>query len=151
ALLFGTVQAFAQGSTIYNSIPNPLPGNVVSLGYEASSAAEFGDRVQFAGTARSVLTVTQTMSSWGCQSGSWFGGNCATTPGSTFSHPITLNVYNVGPGNSVGSLIGSVTQTFAIPYRPSADNTHCTGGTWYDTVGNTCFNGYATPVTFNLG
>ncbi len=150
--LFGATQAFGQ-TTIYNNIPNPMPGNLFSVGYEANSASEFGDRVQFSlGTGRSLATVVQTMSSWGCQAGHWNTANCVTTPGATFSHPITLNIYNVGVGNAVGSLIGSVTQTFAIPYRPSADNTNCTGldaGKWFN--GTSCFNGLATTITFNLG
>jgi hypothetical protein len=49
-------------------------------------------------------------------------GTCVTTPGDTYNVPITFNVYNVGTGNVVGTQIVSVTQTFAIPYRPSADN-----------------------------
>jgi len=153
--LLGATQAFGQGIPVYDNIPNPLPGNLPSIGYEATSASEFGDRVQFStGTGGSLVTVTQTMSSWGCQSGNWFSNNCVTTPGATFSHPITLNIYNVGPGNSVGSLIGSVTQTFAIPYRPSADNVNCTGvnaGKWYHAASGTCFNGLATTITFNVG
>ena len=40
--MFAAVSAFGQGQTIYNSIPAPLPGNVISLGYEATSTAEFG-------------------------------------------------------------------------------------------------------------
>ena len=67
------------------------------------------------------------MSSFGCESGTWNGSDCVTTPGATFSHPITLNIYNVGPSNSVGSLLGTRTQTFNIPFRPSADDTNCTG------------------------
>ena len=150
--IFGATQAFGQ-TAIYNNVPNPLPGNLPSVGYEANGASEFGDRVQFSlGTGRFLTTVVQTMSSWGCQTGHWNTGNCFTTPGTTFSHPITLNIYNVGAGNQVGSLIGSVTQTFAIPYRPSADNTNCTGpdaGKWFN--GTSCFNGLATTITFNLG
>ena len=148
----GATRTFAQGITVYNSIPSPLPGNVASVGFQATQASEFGDRVQFsAGSGRSLLTAEQIMSSWGCESGSWNGNNCLTTPGATFSHAITLNIYNVGTGGTVGTLIGSVTQTFAIPYRPSAD-VNCTGanaGKWFD--GTTCYNGYATPITFNLG
>lgn len=137
--------AFGQ-QTIYNSIPSPLPGNLVSLGYEATSTAEFGDRIQFGGTWRKGYQVTQTMSSWGCETGNWQSG-CITTPGATFSHPITLNIYNVGPGNSVGSLIASVTKTFAIPYRPSASP--ACGTRWQDSSGN-CWNGLATNITFDL-
>jgi hypothetical protein len=147
-ILYAT-PALSQGFTIYKDIPAPLPGNVASLGYEATSAAEFGDRIAFAGSARLALSATVTMSSWGCQSGSWFANNCLTTPGATFSHPITLNIYSVGVGNQVGALLGSVTQTFAIPFRPSAD-IHCTGGRWYDAGSGSCFNGKATNITFNL-
>jgi hypothetical protein len=64
--------------------------------------------------------------------------------------PITFNVYNVGTDNAVGSIIASVTQTFAIPYRPSADATHCsaTPTEWYN--GTSCFNGKAVDVTFTF-
>ncbi|HWN11206.1 MAG TPA: hypothetical protein VNO50_18355 [Pyrinomonadaceae bacterium] len=148
-VVFGATQAF--GQTIYNSIPSPLPGNLPSIAYSASQAEEFGDRVQFAGTSRTLTSVVQGMSSWGCESGFWYDGNtCTTTPGTTFSHPITLNIYNVGVGNQVGTLIASVTQTFAIPYRPSADPTNCTGGRWFESSTGSCFNGYANLITFNL-
>jgi len=86
---------------------------------------------------------------------------CLTTPGTTFTEPITLNIYNVGPASAhgpstAGSLIASETQTSAIPYRPSEDDTHCTGskaGAWYDTQVNppTCFHGLFTSVQFNFG
>ncbi|MEO8434936.1 MAG: hypothetical protein ABI596_08580 [Pyrinomonadaceae bacterium] len=152
-MMFGTIQVF--GQTIYNNIPNPLPGNLFSQPFEAQGTSEFGDRVKFSiGSGRSLATVTQIMSSFGCQSGHWTASNCVTTPGATFSVPVTLTVYNVVAGNQVGSVIGSVTQNFAIPYRPSADLINCTGanaGKWYDAASNTCFNGLATPITFSLG
>ncbi len=139
--------------TLYNSIPSPFPGNEPSLGYEATSTSEFGDQVAFqAGTSRALGTVTVTMSSWGCESGNWFNNNCSTTPGSTFSEPITFNIYNVGPSNTVGSLIATATQTFNIPFRPSA-SASCTGaqaGEWYDAAVASCFNGLATNVTFDF-
>lgn len=151
-VVFGATQAFGQ-TTIYDNIPNPLPGNLPSVAFAANQAEQFGDRVQFAGTSRTLTTVVQGMSSWGCESGNWNLGDCFTTPGATFSHPITLNIYDVGVDYEVGTLIGSVTQTFAIPYRPSADNTNCTGadaGKWYHAASATCFNGLATTITFNL-
>ncbi len=149
-LLVGATQAFGQGFTIYDGIENPLPGNLASQPFQAQGTSEFGDSVQFAGSARSLLTVTQTMSSWGCESGHWSTGGCVTTPGATFSHPITLNIYNVGAGGSVGSLIGSVTQTFSIPYRPSTSAV-CGDNRWYHAASDRCFNGFATNITFNLG
>lgn len=88
------------------------------------------------------------MSSWGCQSGSWFAATCVTTPGSGFTLPITLNIYSVGAANAVGSLLATKTQSFFIPYRPSSNPVHCTGGRWWN--GTTCFNGYATPITFGF-
>lgn len=146
--------AFAQGQVIYNSVENPLDGNYPSYGYEATATSQIGDRVVFStGTGRNLLTGTTTMSSWACESGHWNTNDCITTPGATFSHPITLNIHNVGAANALGTLVGSVTQTFAIPYRPSADPVNCTGlnaGKWYHEASATCFNGYATNVTFNL-
>jgi len=142
--------AHAANTTIYNNIPSPAAGNYPSVGYEATSTSEYGGQVSFDGTARENPTVTVLMSSWGCESGGWNTGDCVTTPGATFSEPITLNVYNVGPGGSIGSLVTSKTATFNIQYRPSADTTHCTGGTWYSATDNTCYNGYATPISFNL-
>jgi hypothetical protein len=91
------------------------------------------------------------MSSFACQTGGWNTSDCVTTPGATFSVPITFNVYTVAPGNAVGSLIATKTQTFNIPYRPSADATNCTGGNagkWYD--GAACFNGKAGNITFTF-
>jgi hypothetical protein len=147
----GCTQAFAQGSPIYNNIPSPLPGNLASWGYEATGTSEFGDRVAFApATGRLAKTVTVTMSSWGCQAGHWFSSDCITTPGATFSHPITLNIYAVGAGNAPGALLGTLTQTFAIPFRPSVDLVNCTGGRWFDAGSSTCFNGKAANITFNL-
>src|ERR1700682_5714277 len=125
-LLMGSVSGFAQGLPIYNNIPNPLPGNLDSWGYEATGTSEFGDRVAFApATGRAAKTVTVTMSSFGCQAGHWYSSDCNTAPGATFSHPITLNIYVVGSGNAPGALLGTVSQTFAIPFRPSVDLVNC--------------------------
>ncbi len=138
-------------STVYNNIPNPYPSNVPSVGAEAYAFNEFGGQVQFAGSDRHDPTVTVLMSSWACQSGSWVAKDCVTTPGATSSVPITLKVYNVGASNAPGALITSTTQTFALPYRPSADNINCTGenaGKWFD--GTTCYNGKAANISFNL-
>lgn len=149
-VVLGATQQLAQSQAIYNNIPNPLPGNLPSVGYEATGTSEFGDRVAFAGTDRSLTTVVQTMSSWGCQAGHWTSSNCVTAPGATFSHPITLNIYNVVAGNQVGTKLATITRTFAIPYRPSVDLIHCTGGKWYQASSATCFNGKAVKITFDL-
>jgi len=160
---------------IYDSTVQPNPGNLASLSYEATATAEFGNQITFGGTARVLDNVVVQMSSWGCESGNWSTyatAPCVTTPGATFSEPITLNIYNVGPANAygpstAGSPITSLTQTFNIPYRPSADTNYTTdcaasaaadavpvsdfAGTWYDAALNECFNGYLTPIEFTFG
>jgi hypothetical protein len=149
-LVFSATPALSQ--VVYDSTVNPKPGNLPSVGAEAYAFKELGDNITFAGTARSPKTVTVTMSSWACQSGSWYAGNCATTPGATYAIPITLNIYNAA-SPTPGALIATKTQTFAIPYRPSADNVNCTGdnaGKWYEPTTGTCFNGLASNITFDL-
>jgi hypothetical protein len=160
---------------IYDSTVQPNPGNLASQSYEATATTEFGNQISFGGTARVLDNVTVQMSSWGCVSGNWSTYStapCVTTPGATFTEPITFSIYNVGPASAagpstVGSLIDSVQQTFAIPYRPSADANYATdcaaeataesvpianfAGTWYDSELNKCFNGFLTPITFNFG
>jgi hypothetical protein len=75
--------------------------------------------------------------------------------------PITLNVYSVVSGSSLegvpdspapGTLLATITQTFALPYRPSTDPGNCStdAGAWYDKISKTCFHGIAAPITFNL-
>jgi hypothetical protein len=142
-------EAAAAGNVIFDNTAASLPSNLPSYGPEAYSYTEWGGGATFAGTARKLSTATVTMSSWACQSGSWDAG-CVTTPGATYDVPITFSVYAVGTGNVVGTLITSKTQTFAIPYRPSADTTNCsaTPTKWFDST--TCFNGKAVNITFTF-
>lgn len=153
----------AAGSSVLYSSMVPSPGNVPSVGFEATQTSQFGNEITLTCSAK-VGTVTVTMSSWGCQTGGWTSNNCMTTPGSTFAEPITLNLYQAPatnpttqldvPGSGVpGALITSVTKTFQIPYRPSANHTKCIGaeaGAWFDSKNGFCFNGLATNIIFNL-
>lgn len=148
-LLAALGAAPAMGQVIYDSTVSPQPGNLPSVGAEAYAFKELGDNITFVGTARSPKSATVTMSSWACQSGAWFSADCVTAPGATYAIPITLNIYAAGDPTP-GSMLASVTQTFSIPYRPSTDNTNCTGGRWYQTSSATCFNGLASNVTFDL-
>jgi hypothetical protein len=146
----------ATSTTLYNSMI-PAPGNVASQAFEATQTSQFGNEITLTRSAK-IASVVVTMSSWGCQSGAWSNDTCSTTPGSKFNEPITLNLYQA-PSNpnsnngAPGTLILSVTKTFAIPYRPSANNTKCVGaesGAWFDTKLGECFNGMATNITFSL-
>jgi hypothetical protein len=141
-----------RSGVIYNSIiPNGPAANLPSVGPEAYAFNEFGNAVSLAGTARHLNSVAVTLSSWACVQGSWTTGDCSTPTGSTFSQPITLNIYrpSTDGGLTPGALIASSTQTFAIPYRPSA-STKCNDGKWYSSGTKTCFNGLANNVTFNF-
>ncbi len=144
--------AGASGPVVYSAVPGSIPPNVPSIGFEATQAAEFGDEVGLVSNATPLAQARVLMSSWGCESGTWFNNNCATTPGATFSVPITFKIYAVNAGSppTPGALLGSRTQTFAIPFRPSASAacTNADAGKWYS--GGTCYNGLATPITFNF-
>lgn len=161
ATLAGAASSNTNSNVLYNSTsssPGQLPGNLPSVGAESSFFQEFGNQIDFAqGSSRLLNQVVVSMSSWGCQTGHWYSNDCMTTPGATFSEPITFNIYPAPtsltypyPG---GTAIKSVTQTFNIPYRPSADNVHCIGsnvGKWYDAKSKTCFNGLATNIVFDI-
>jgi len=135
-------------SVIYDSTtPNGSPTNQVSLGPEAYGFRTIGDEITFAGAARSLSNVTVTLSSWACQQGSWYGENCFTQPGATFSQPITLTIWDKDGRNQ----LAASTQTFDVPYRPSA-SPKCTGdyaGRW-QTPSKECKNGITDNVTFNF-
>jgi len=127
--------AFGDDSVIFNSVPAPLPGNVASEGPEAYAFAEIGDAIVLpGGTGGTLTTVTVIMSSWACTSGNWFtAGTCVTKPaGAKFAQPITMNIYTVDDTNpaqpKAGTLLGTVTQTFQIPYRPSSNTVRCASG-----------------------
>ena len=122
-------------TAIFDNTPAVVPSNLASYGPEAYAFNEWGPGGTFDGTARKLATSTVTMSSWACESGAWYTNDCLTTPGATYSVPIRFNVYDVGPGNTVGSLVATKLQSFNIPFRPSADATNCTGGDigkWFD-------------------
>ncbi len=146
--------AAAAATPVYDgSYAGTLPGNLPSVGAEAYSFKEFGDEVTFAGTARHLAAVRVTMSSWACQQGTWFNHDCVTTKGATFPVPITLNIYNKDTAGTPGSLITTVTKTFNIPYRPTANLNHCNGsnlGKWWQSSSSTCFNGKAANISFNF-
>ncbi len=148
--VFAVMAVAASAATVvYNNVPKPLPGNVQSIGFQATSAAEFGGQIEATGPVNNPV-VTVGMSSWACETGGATDGSCVTTPGATFNVPITLNVYSVGAGNSVGTKLVTLTQNFAIPYRPSADNVNCAeNGGWFKKGKNGgCFHGKLFTIKF---
>ena len=137
-------------SVVYSNIPSPLPDSLPAEGFQAAGAAELGGAVHLAGSARSNPFVNVVLDSYGCESGT--GTSCQTTPGSAFSLPITLNIHDLNADGSVGALLASYTNTFEIPYRPSADSS-CTGGQagYYLGSDGACHASIADDITFDLG
>ena len=185
ALLLGMLPAAssAAGTALFDSIPAAYPGGFPSLGFEATSTDEFGDHVMLAAAGETLGTVVVSLTDWACENDfTWDGSTwvpdrdgyageaCVTTPGSSFEHPITLNIYEVdtsGVNPALGPLIATKTATFDIPFRPSYDATYCYtgsgksgalspgddkpfGGTWYSAADDRCFHGYAFNLTFDF-
>ncbi|MEN3533527.1 hypothetical protein AAH991_00290 [Microbispora sp. ZYX-F-249] len=79
-----------------------------------------------------------------------------TAPGATFSHPITANIYAVDNSTGTprpGPLLATMTQTFNIAFRPSADPVNCTGanaGKWFNPDTGVCQNSIQQLLTFNF-
>jgi hypothetical protein len=101
-LLF-VLPSVASGSSlapmVYNAFPPPpLPGNVSSVGFECCQVSEFGDEIRLSKFQSHLNRILIVMSSWACETGTWDGGDCTTTPGATFAVPITFHVYNVVAG-----------------------------------------------------
>jgi hypothetical protein len=157
ALALAAGPAAAASNPGYNSIPATLPGNVISVGFEATSTSEFGDLITLGGTdrARADLPVTVVMSIWACQRGG--EATCDTTPGAIFNQPLTLTIYNVNNAGAIpaaGTQVLQTTQTFDLPYRPSRDASgHCDASgfyPWYSVAEDHCYSGLAHEVTFIL-
>jgi hypothetical protein len=91
----------ASADVIYSSLPTYAPGtNVISQGYSCCQVSELGDYIGFSGTARSLTTVTLTLSNWN---------------DAGFTHPLTLNLYDVAGGPTAGNLLASRTQSIVAP------------------------------------
>jgi hypothetical protein len=138
----------------YNAIPNKVPGNVPSVGFEATSTRDFGDEVELGGRARTLDAMSVVMSSWGCEDGGWTTKDCLTSRGATFDVPLTFTIYADNAGIP-GDVLATRTKTVAVQYRPSA-SPRCTDandlptGQWYSNKDHTCYNGFAQTIEMNL-
>src|SRR6185312_4889528 len=61
--------AAARADVVYSAVPAPLPTNLPSVGFEATSTSQFGDAVTLAGSARALTGATVIMSNWAVESG----------------------------------------------------------------------------------
>lgn len=158
----------AMGTPAYSSMVTPMPPDTWSLamGPQNTGATQFGNDINLAGSPAPLNSVVVALDSWACQNEvlATIATPCVTTPGATFPATITLNIYNPPTtlGGSVGALIATDTQTFNVPYRPSADSVHCAAGTynwsgfqndgtqWYDTANGKCYYGTNYSAVFNF-
>jgi hypothetical protein len=160
--LLAVAAGAASAELVFNNNPAAKLGNVNSLQLSQRGISELGAQVDF-GHATTANRVSVLMSSWAC--GNLKGGaECVTSPGATFTWPITLKIYKVqgtGPGeeaittgaNQPGELLKSVTQNASIPFRPSPSKKCPTeGGEENDAFGwyyhGVCHNGKAFQVTY---
>jgi hypothetical protein len=137
-------------TTVYNATPQPLPPNVASLGFQATSTSQFGDYIHLGGTDRVLNTVTVTMSDWALYSDYATDGRYSANS-ATWTHPITVNVYAKAlDGNGVPTtLLATKTQNVTIPWRPAANAT-CPGGTAWRAADTLCYNGLAFNAAFDM-
>lgn len=158
-----TISQLAPNSqVVYNSIVDPQNPDTWGLSFGGTNATAFGNSINLASTSSILKNVIVSFVSEACQTGA--GLTCVTTPGATFvSNPITLTLYD--PSNNM-AVIGFVTNSFTMPYRPSAagaSDPHCgatsglnwanypnTGSQWYDPITNNCYYGIKYAATFDF-
>jgi hypothetical protein len=139
--------SIAMADIVYSTLPPPALPSEPSLGYEATQTSEFGGLIQFAGTDRSLTTVTVALDNWAYES------TYETVGHSTgFDENLTLNLYNTGVGDLPGSLIATETITDLVPWRPEPDPTDCAPGSNNDYLGSdgNCYAGALSTATFDF-
>jgi hypothetical protein len=120
-----------------------------SIGFQAEQVTSLGERLTLAaGVPHKLRSLTVGMVSWACESGDASTDNCVSAPGATFTHPLTLTIYDAS-----GTQIATQTKSFTIPFRPSTDLT-CNGaglpdGRWRAADGS-CNTGDAFKATFDF-
>ncbi len=156
--LFGGVNA-AQAAppsptNVYDATPSPLPPNIASLGFLATSTSEFGDYVHLADTNRVLNTVTVTLSDWAPFS-SYSSDPRYSDNSVTWTHPVTVNVYSshLDANGAPDTLLATKTEDVSIPWRPVSDPT-CDATPqptkpWRASDGN-CYSGIAFNAAFDL-
>lgn len=144
ALMLGSSAASAE--IIYDNLPNPMPGNVASQGYECCQVSEYGDEVSFSGTARSLTNVSVLLSDWA--KFSTYSSNPAYDSAGWMA-TLTLNLYADDAG-APGALLATRTITPLILWRPEADGCDGAGDGYTSSVDGGCYHGLGQVVTFDF-
>jgi len=138
---------------VYNNLPNKLPPGIASEGFEATATSQLGNVVELSKVHRGRRNprVTFALGDAACETGG--GETCASAKNSSYSWPVTVNLYNTGPGNSLGSLLATQTNSVSIPYRPSASPECATKGKpgeWFDKKTAGCYGGVVFKTSFSF-
>ena len=135
------------GGTIYSTLPSPALPDEFSLGFQDSAINEFGDVIHVsAPSSTNLQSATVALSNWAFESNFEPIGRSAG-----YLLPITLNLYDLGPTDSLGPRFYSITTTAFIPWRPEPDPRHCgTGSTDYLASDGACYPGALLTATFQL-
>jgi hypothetical protein len=109
-------------------------------------SAEFGGLDQLVGTSIPSSAVTVALSNWAYESEYEPVGTSAG-----FDEDLTLNLYNFGAGDTVGSLIATETITDLVPWRPERHPRDCAPGSNNDYLGSDgqCYSGSLSTATFD--
>ncbi len=162
-----TAQLNSSGRIVYDSLNSPVPPDTWGLSFGGTNTAEFGNEITPASPASTLSSVVVSLDSQACENSTGTNANgdplgCFTNPGATFPLSITMYLYNAA--SPVGAPIASDTQSFNVPYRPSAasiaDPGACSSGNnwsgspndgtqWYDSSDGNCYYGITYDAVFN--
>lgn len=146
ALVASATTAGAQ-QVVYSNIPTPTAGNYASQPYQAQQVSEFGNLLHLGAGSRDLQQVSILLSTWAI--GSTYPTLLAANANG-WTHDFTLNLYAVGAGNSVGTLLSSTTQNSLVAWRPEHDPVCGNDTRWFSAADNACYNGMATRLDFNF-
>src|SRR3989440_12826072 len=81
-----TVSSGGTAASVYNAIPSKVPGNVPSLGFEATGRCQFENESGFGATKRTAAWLSFPRRAGACKRGTWNGngGSCTPGPGPRF-------------------------------------------------------------------
>lgn len=151
----GMFLSVANAGTFYNSLPATIPvDSAFSLGYKATSTSQFGDLITTAGGTLNEGVVL--LSNWAYES----KYDPLDLSPAGYDVPVTLTLYDVGAGNSVGVAITSSTTDVLVPWRPEPDPGACSSQNAVDDKANTgqpylagtgsCYSGASVEAIFDF-
>jgi hypothetical protein len=121
-----TAGAASATEVAYNNL-NTVAPTVNGLPNEATFSLDgqnfpVGGLVAFAPTrGHAIKSLTAQLDVFACEHGVYSLENCYTLRNKRFPMEWTASIYEVGPGNTIGTLLTSSTATFKLHYRPTTN------------------------------